>query len=134
MASTKLVEGLAEAFIHDVRDGPLQAATHHLFGTWARTDENAIHAGLVSKLDENQKDLLWRLMTEMVEQTIDRTLRFVDHKYVTGQVRVHLKDLETGEQEVLLDDKSLDLPNEYWFEWLERFAQLHDRPTSPSRP
>jgi hypothetical protein len=47
---------------------------HHLFGTWAVARNNDIYTGLVANLTEAQKDLLWKLLEETVDQTIGHML------------------------------------------------------------
>ena len=68
------------------------------------------------------------MIADAVTRTIDATLRFVDHKYVTGEMRIVLRDPESGEEVVLLDDRELDLPNDFWFQWFKKYRQVSERP------
>jgi hypothetical protein len=123
-----VLKTLAEKFIHQVRDQALTDARHHFAGTWAVAQNNEIHAELISKLGDHEKDLLWRLLTEAVESTLGFAIRFADHKDVTGEMRITIRDPATGEEAGLFDDKGIDLSNEYWFEWLEKYSQVRARP------
>jgi hypothetical protein len=131
-----LVELLAEKFIREVRDQTLRGRWPDFLGTWAIVQNNAIYKGLIEKLDESQKDLLWKLLTDTVEQATDAALEFVNHKHATNEMRVTLYDLDTGESVVPLDvtgGECLDLRNELWFNWLEKYARVKDRPRTQRR-
>jgi hypothetical protein len=131
-----LVESMAEKFVGEVRDQTLRARWPDFLGTWAVVQNNAIYKGLVERLDESQKDLLWKLLSDTVEQAVDAALEFVNHKHATNEMRVTLYDPETGESAVPLDAtgaESLDLRNEFWFNWLEQYARVRDRPRTHRR-
>ena len=126
------VDRLAEKLIHEVRDETLDEAWHYFYPTSPPgTTGHAIHRDLVAGLDAARKDLLWNLLTEMVEQTVHKVLMFVDHKRVVGELRVLLCDPETGRQSDPLSVtgvESIDLGIEYWTRWLEEYPRTRERP------
>ena len=126
------VEAMARKFIAEVRDATLRQQSNHLFGTWAVAQNNAIFHGLVAHLDEAQKDMLWKLVVEAVDQTIGLTLMFLDHKRVTGGMRVALIDPGSKAEEVFPAPAD-DVQTLFWFEWLEKHARMTGRPTKSPR-
>ena len=54
------------------------------------------------------------MLADVVDQTIAATIEFVDHKRVTGEMRVTLTDPQTGAEAVLTAEE--DLNDLYWFE------------------
>ena len=124
--SNPLVDAMAARFIEEVRDRVLRGCEPHFLGNLAVVRNNRTFVGLVARLDDAQKDLLWALLAETVDQTIDGVLRFVDHKRVTGEMRVALGDPD-GSAETVLSQED-DLADLYWCEWLERHARVTARP------
>ena len=132
-----LVDSLAKEFIAEVRDQTLTARKLDFLGTFAVAQNNAVYKGLVEGLDDSQKDLLWKLVADTVEQTMGAALAFLDHKHATHQMRVVLYDPDTAEPVVPLEltgEHYLDLTNEFWFNWLENYPQVKDRPRTQRRP
>jgi hypothetical protein len=123
-----LVEKMAERFIHEVHDHVLERQAPYFFGTWAVAQNNRAYEQLISKLSEAEQDLLWQLLDGAITSTIDATLRFVDHTHVCEEMRIVVRNPETAEEIVPLDDKELDLPNDFWFQWFEKYAQVRERP------
>jgi hypothetical protein len=126
------VERLAENLVSEVRDEVLDEAWHYFYPSLApQTTGYAIYEGLVAGLDARKKDLLWKLLAEVVEQTLGKGLQFVDHKRVVGELRVLLCDPDTGAQSDPLGVTgvdSIDLNNEYWWAWLPTYAKVRERP------
>jgi hypothetical protein len=126
--SNPLVEEMAERFVHEVHDLALSSHTADFFGTWAVVQNNRAYEQVVAKLNEAERDVLWEMIGGAITRTIDATLRFVDHKHATGEMRIVVRDPATAEEVTLLEDKELDLPNDFWFEWFEKYAQVRERP------
>ena len=122
MASV-LVEKLAEAFIHDVRDAQVRTLARHWNPSPAR-DTPQPYRELMVALEEKEKGLLWDLAGSSLTAAINSLLGFIDHKHVRKELRIILRDSQTGREEVFLDDASLDLPNDYWLEWKPRYAKV----------
>jgi hypothetical protein len=126
------VARLAQKLIREVRDEVLNEAWHYFYPSLAPgTTGSAIHAGLVAGLDAGKKDLLWKLLAEVVEQTLGKGLQFLDHKRVVGELRLLLCDPETGAQSDPLGvtgADSIDLNEQYWWAWLPEYATVRERP------
>jgi hypothetical protein len=129
-----LVEKLGEELIRDVRDAALRHAANHLFGTWAEREQGDIYRELCAKLSDEQKDLLWRLLSETVEGTLGRAVYFVEHNRIVRRIRVLFRDPITGEESdplAVTGVDSIDLQNEYWWQWLEKYPRIKTRPPAP---
>jgi len=128
-----LLDRMGKKFIREVRDEALDGQVRRFFPQSAQRGDDGIFNGLVSKLDESQKDLLWKMLTDAVEHTIDHTIRFVDHKRVTGEMLVTLLDAATHE-EAVLTGRDQDVPTSFWFDWLEKYPRVKGRPTTHRQP